>query len=361
MTEAIGRQRERAKAAETRIKEFRVGGREVSLGSQPRSERGGSDESMDAEVPDSCAGAAQEPMEDDAEDRMEKQKRASGWEDTAERTKRPRKDDDDEDMLLEVACQDDFDEAGWAEEFVDGQEVAARSSTRRRCGRPGARNWWSSSGGSMWRRTSRSVKVTGKKPIQVRLGGRRQGLRFLPEQACREGFQAEEQDRRPRGTLRREPAAGGREVPHHAGRDQLQAGVVRKVMLIDISKAHLYAPIEGEQYVDLAPERAKAGKCAKLPYTLYGLWIAASSWEREYSQTLEADRFVLGTASKCTFVHPARTIRIVLQGDDFVIEGGQEDLDWTGPRECSRTSKVLGEGEEHPRPGTSRTTRLPTS
>ena len=51
---------------------------------------------------------------------MEKQKRASGWEDPAERIKRPRKDDDDEDMLLEVACQDDFDEAGWAE----GQGVA---------------------------------------------------------------------------------------------------------------------------------------------------------------------------------------------------------------------------------------------
>ena len=124
-----------------------------------------SDESMEAKVPDSSAGAAQGPMEDDAEDWMEKQNRASGCEDSAERTKRPRKDDDDEDVLLEVACQEDFDEAGWAEEYVDGQEVAeefnddpsARSSTRRRCGRPGTRNWWSLSGGSTWRRTSRSV------------------------------------------------------------------------------------------------------------------------------------------------------------------------------------------------------------
>ena len=94
--------RERAKAAEARIKEFRAGGREV-----------------DSEVPDSCAGAAQEPMEDDAEDQMEKPKRPSGWEDLAERTKRPRKDDVDEDMLLEVACQDDFDEAGCAEEVAE--------------------------------------------------------------------------------------------------------------------------------------------------------------------------------------------------------------------------------------------------
>ena len=124
MTEAIAETdegRERAKAAEARIKEFRAGGREV----EPAAKRArGSDESMEEEAPDSCAGAAQEPMEDLAEDRMEKQKRASSWDDPAERTKRPRKDDDDEDMLLEVACQDDFDVAGWAEECVDGQEVA---------------------------------------------------------------------------------------------------------------------------------------------------------------------------------------------------------------------------------------------
>ena len=36
-----------------------------------------------------------------------------------------------------------------------------------------------------------------------------------------------------------------------------------------------------------------------------------------------------GLPSKCTFFHPVRTIRIVVHGDDFVIEGGQEDLDWT--------------------------------
>ena len=124
MTEAIAETDEGRERAKARTKEFRAGGREVEF-EEPAAKRAReSDESMEAEVPDSCAGAAQEPMEDDAEDRMEKQKRASGWEDLAERTKRPRKDDDDEDMLLDVACQDDFDEAGWAEEFKDGQKDA---------------------------------------------------------------------------------------------------------------------------------------------------------------------------------------------------------------------------------------------
>ena len=116
MTKAIG-ETDEGRAVQARIKEFRAGGREVES-EEPAAKRAmGSDESMEAEVPDSCAGAAQE-------DWMERQKRASGWEDLVERIKRPRKDDDDEDLLFEVACQDDFDEAGWAEEYVDGQEVA---------------------------------------------------------------------------------------------------------------------------------------------------------------------------------------------------------------------------------------------
>ena len=45
-------------------------------------------------------------------------------------------------------------------------------------------------------------------------------------------------------------------------------GQVREIMFIDIGKAHLYAPVEGEVYVDLPPERAKEGKCAKLLCTL---------------------------------------------------------------------------------------------
>ena len=40
-------------------------------------------------------------------------------------------------------------------------------------------------------------------------------------------------------------------------------------MLIDIGKAHLCAPIEEKQYVDLPPERASWEKCPKLLFTLY--------------------------------------------------------------------------------------------
>ncbi len=63
--------------------------------------------------------------------------------------------------------------------------------------------------------------------------------------------------------------------------------------MIDVGKAHLYAPIEGEVFVQLPPEMVEEGKCAKLLYTLYGMRTAASSWEREYTKTLVEAGFIV--------------------------------------------------------------------
>ena len=284
MTEAIAETdegRERAKAAEARIKEFRAGGPEVES-EEPAAKRArGSDESMVSEVPDSCAGAAQEPMEDDAEDRMEKQKRASGWEDLTERTKRQSKDDDDEDMLLEVACQDDFDETGLGR-GVRGRAGGRGGVQRRPELHPKkvrqARNEELVERVYVEADVGRCVGVTGGKPIRVRwvdvdkgFGVYRSRLATPPLEVVK--FLIMQADQ----------VQAGRGAEGHADRHKQGPSVC----------AH-----RGEQYVDLAPERAKAGKCAKL---LYGLRTAASSWQREYTQTLEAEGFVPGIASKCTF------------------------------------------------------------
>ena len=42
---------------------------------------------------------------------------------------------------------------------------------------------------------------------------------------------------------------------------------VRKVMFLDVSKAHLYAPILDEEFVQFPPERWSEGKCARLIHT----------------------------------------------------------------------------------------------
>ena len=77
----------------------------------------------------------------------------------------------------------------------------------------------------------------------------------------------------------------------------------RKVMFIDISKAHLYAPVDKgtSAYVDLPPECSKPGTCGLLQYWLYGMRPASHGWEAEYTRQLEAIGFVAGAASPCCF------------------------------------------------------------
>ena len=102
----------------------------------------------------------------------------------------------------------------------------------------------------------------------------------------------------------------------------------RKVMFLDISKAHLYAPIQDEEYVEYPPEKRKEGKCAKLIFTLYGMRTAAGNWEKEYSTTLTEAGFSAGKATVVAFYHKQRDVRIVVHGDDFVVEGTHANLNW---------------------------------
>ena len=54
---------------------------------------------------------------------------------------------------------------------------------------------------------------------------------------------------------------------------KLGKDATRKVMFIDVSKAHLYALIDAnvDAYVDLPPECRKQGMCGRLNYWLYGM------------------------------------------------------------------------------------------
>ena len=54
---------------------------------------------------------------------------------------------------------------------------------------------------------------------------------------------------------------------------------------------------------------------------------AASNWEKEYSNTSEMVGFCPGRAAVVAFYHAEREVRIVVHGDDFVVEGKQSDLE----------------------------------
>ena len=56
---------------------------------------------------------------------------------------------------------------------------------------------------------------------------------------------------------------------------------VRKFMFIDVSSAHLYAPVDPgtTAHVDLPPECCEPGVCSKLQYWLCGMRPASHGWQ----------------------------------------------------------------------------------
>ena len=77
-------------------------------------------------------------------------------------------------------------------------------------------------------------------------------------------------------------------------------------MFLDVSKAHFYAPMLDEEFVQLPPRRWTEGKCARLIYILYGMRTAASNKEKEHSNTLEMMGFQ-SLACDCTCFLPRGT------------------------------------------------------
>ena len=92
------------------------------------------------------------------------------------------------------------------------------------------------------------------------------------------------------------------------------------LQLVDISRAHFYAPSVRDVFVQLPqgdPMHGKPNVCAKLRRTMYGTLDAAEQWARHYTSVLLKVGFVQGTSSPCHFHHPDRQIWVLVHGDDF--------------------------------------------
>ena len=101
------------------------------------------------------------------------------------------------------------------------------------------------------------------------------------------------------------------------------------VMLIDIKRAHFYAPAQRELFVDLPPEDPKyddKSTCGLLLQSLYGTRDASSNWEKEYCRSLAAGGFVRGSASPCHFWKPSWDVRLLVHCDDFFAVGPMDGL-----------------------------------
>ena len=106
----------------------------------------------------------------------------------------------------------------------------------------------------------------------------------------------------------------------------------------DVKKAYFYALATRDVYVDLPPERAQLGMCAKLRKSLYGTCDAALNWAQAYSEVLQGMGFVKGRSSPCSFYHKAWKIRTVIHRNDFLSEGRVgTSQKWT--RRCESRSR----------------------
>ena len=106
-------------------------------------------------------------------------------------------------------------------------------------------------------------------------------------------------------------------------------GQRKKILLIDVKKAHLNPECKEDVYVEL-PMEAGAGsdEIGKLKHWLYGFRPAAAAWENHYADKLQSAKFVRGVATPVSFYNKDRDISLVVHGDDFTFVGEASSLDW---------------------------------
>ena len=137
----------------------------------------------------------------------------------------------------------------------------------------------------------------------------------------------------------------------------LPVGVILKMMFLDISRAHFHSPATRDVFVDLPPERALAGFCARLLKSMYGTRDAGANFQRFVIGVLETLDFIVGVFSPCSAHHKTRFIVLVYFGDDFVVLAEVENLLWF-LEQLSRFLIVKNRGIMGPEPGDVKEIRL---
>lgn len=98
---------------------------------------------------------------------------------------------------------------------------------------------------------------------------------------------------------------------------------VRKIMFVDVSKAHLYALIDADvdAFVELPSECRKEAVCGRFNHWMCGMRPASKGWGNEYSKRLLSLGFIACKASPCCFRREKDGVSVVVPGDGFVFEG----------------------------------------
>ena len=106
-------------------------------------------------------------------------------------------------------------------------------------------------------------------------------------------------------------------------------GKARKMLLIDVKKAHLNSECTEDVFIELPEEVGAAqDKVGKLRRWLYGFRPAAAAWEAHYAHKLEEVGFKRGLATPVSFYHEEKDVNLVVHGDDFTFTGEDASLRW---------------------------------
>ena len=102
----------------------------------------------------------------------------------------------------------------------------------------------------------------------------------------------------------------------------------RKLMFIDISRAHFHSPARRRVFVQLPAERRREGYCALLLKSMYGTRDAAANFADKVMEVLREMGFKIGVFCPCLCRHDEMDILLFYHGDDFVSEGDDDALEW---------------------------------
>ena len=114
-----------------------------------------------------------------------------------------------------------------------------------------------------------------------------------------------------------------------SGNERDHKGRRKKVMFLDVRRAHWTAKIFRLVYVQLPDEAGVGpGKCGRLNKAMYGCRDAAACWELEITDCFTTAGFCPGIGSPVLFCNQTRDLQVTLHGDDITTLGFEDDLFW---------------------------------
>ena len=126
-------------------------------------------------------------------------------------------------------------------------------------------------------------------------------------------------------------------------------GKSHKLMFIDISRAHFHSPSRRRVFVELPPERERAGFCGPLFESMHGTRDTKVNFAAIVMVTLTNMKFEIGKFHPCLCKHASMDIAPFHHGDDFAVLADDGSLfcsQGNGEVDVSAKHHGVGNGEE---------------